>query len=197
MWWTSDRIAHALNYLVSAGGLTPVGAAGLVARWAYVEAGAGPTAINPYSGAFGIAQWLGVRLPPIRGNTSFDAQLAYAVRELNSTEARAGSILRSAMTADQAAVGASTFERAEGYNPTTGRDNFTNRTASYVNSVLAHFNGGSSINSVVNSNPVVDPFVAYDDFIDLSNPVGVGGAAVGALAIGVVAFLVAYVVLSD
>lgn len=136
-WWTPERQNYAVNYLVSAAGLSPIGAAGLVSRWMNVEAAGGPASINPYSGAFGIAQWLGSRLAPIRGNTSFDAQLAYAARELNSSESRAASHLRAATTADQAAIGASMFERAEGYDLFSGRDNFTNRTAAGIPNVLA------------------------------------------------------------
>lgn len=137
-WWTPDRIAYAVNYLISNGGLSPYGAAGLVARWAFVESVAsGPAAVNPYSGAFGIAQWLGARKAGINGNTNFDSQLDYAIQELNGNEGRAGNILRGAGDAYTAAVGASSYERAEGYSAATGVDNFTNRTASNTPGVLA------------------------------------------------------------
>lgn len=136
-WWTQARQAQAYNYLVSAG-LSIFGAAGLVSRWANVESTAqGPYAVNPSSGAFGIAQWLGNRLPPIRGNTDFNAQLAYVVRELNSTEARAGAVLRSAQSVQEGARGASMYERAEGYNPASGIDNWTGRTLNGIGDVLA------------------------------------------------------------
>ncbi|MBC8032281.1 MAG: hypothetical protein H7Z16_19515 [Pyrinomonadaceae bacterium] len=135
--WTQTNQLYAFNYLLG-DGLSPYGAAGLVSRWANVESTAnGPTAINRRSGAFGIAQWLGSRLPPIRGNTNFDSQLAYAVRELNGSESRAGNILRSAGSPDEGARGASVYERAEGYNPSTGRDNFTARTAQGIPAILA------------------------------------------------------------
>lgn len=137
-WWTNERQRQAYNYLVSAG-LSTFGAAGLVSRWVNVESTAqGPYAINPSSGAFGIAQWLTPgRLNPIRGNTDFNAQLAYVVRELNSTEARAGAVLRSAKSIQEGARGASMYERAEGYNSASGTDNWTARTAAGISNVLA------------------------------------------------------------
>lgn len=144
-WWTALRQAEAFNYLVHNGGLSPHGAAGLVSRWAYVEStGGGPTAVNPYSGAFGIAQWLGSRKPPIAGNTNFQAQLAYVVRELNGTERRAGAVLRSARTSAEGARGASMYERAEGYNAATGIDNHVPRTLNNIPAILAIVGGGGA-----------------------------------------------------
>jgi hypothetical protein len=143
-WWTAARQAEAFNYLVLNGGLTSHGAAGLVSRWAYVEStAAGPTAVNPYSGAFGIAQWLGSRKPPINGNINFHAQLAYVVKELNSTERKAGNVLRAARTSAEGARGASMYERAEGYNAATGIDNWTARTSNNIPTVLAIVGGGN------------------------------------------------------
>lgn len=157
-WWSTARQAEAYNYLVS-NGLSPYGAAGLVSRWANVESTAnGPTSINPYSKAFGIAQWLGSRLIPIKGNTNFQAQLAYVVRELNSTESKAGSALRTARTAQEGARGASMYERAEGYNAATGIDNWTAKTSGGIPGVLAIVGGGGNIPSVITGNdPVVTP----------------------------------------
>jgi hypothetical protein len=146
-WWTPQRQAFAVDYLVDNAGLTAIGAAGLVSRWANVEStGAGPASINRSSGAFGIAQWLGSRKAGIYPNADFQSQLEYAVSELAGSENRAGARLRTAQTADQAAVGASMYERAEGYNAQTGRDNFTGRTASGVEQTLAyyHSSGGPS-----------------------------------------------------
>ena len=136
-WWTTERKRYAGQYLIHGAALTAIGSAGLVSRWANVEASGGPASVNPYSGAFGIAQWLGSRLPPIKGNTNFDAQLAYAVRELNGSETRAGNVLRNARTVTEAARGASMYERAEGYNAATGTDNWTAKTASGIPSIAA------------------------------------------------------------
>jgi hypothetical protein len=127
-WWTSDRRRHAIERLQNEAGLSRWGASGLVARWAGVEAPAGPASVNPKSGAFGIGQWLGERKATIAGDTDFDAQLSYAIRELNGGEAKSGEVLRRATTPAEAARGASMFERAEGYSPATGEDNFTAKT---------------------------------------------------------------------
>lgn len=200
MWWTPDRQAYAVNYLIGNGGLSPVGAAGLVSRWVNVESSGGPASVNPYSGAFGIGQWLGARLAPIRGNTDFDSQLSYAIEELNGSEYRAGQILRSATTADQAAVGASTYERAEGYNSGTGRDNFTNRTAAGVADVLAYSgnaggsdssytpiadNGGIDYSPAASGNydePAGD-YYGLGDLATASSTIGIGAVVIVAAAL--------------
>lgn len=139
-WWTAERQAFAVDYLIDNAGLSPYGAAGLVSRWANVEStGAGPASVNPSSGAFGVAQWLGARKAAIYPNKDFVSQLEYAVSELSGSESRAGSVLRQAQSADAAAVGASMYERAEGYNAQTGRDNFTARTAAGVAQTLSYY----------------------------------------------------------
>lgn len=127
-WWTKDRRSHAIERLQNEAGLSRWGAAGLVGRWAGVEAAGGPASVNASSGAFGIGQWLGDRKTPIAGNTDFDAQLSHAIAELNGRERSAGDVLRKAATPDEGARGASMFERAEGYSPETGTDNFTAKT---------------------------------------------------------------------
>lgn len=127
-WWTPARMAHAVDRLQKEAGLSKMGAAALVARWSGIEAGGGPGAVNPRSGAFGIAQWLGSRKAGIAGNTDFDAQLSHAISELNGAEKKAGDALRSAKTMGQGARGASMYERAEGYNAYSGTDNFTAST---------------------------------------------------------------------
>ncbi len=128
-WWNSERQAYAIDYLMKHAGLSEHGAAGLVARWAAVEAAGGPGSRNPNSGAEGIAQWLGSRKRPgVTDVPDFEGQLKHAVEELNGAERRAGNVLRNAKTADDGSRGASMYERAEGYNPATGRDNFTGAT---------------------------------------------------------------------
>lgn len=162
-WWTNDRKRYALDYLVGVG-FSIFGAAGLVSRWANVESsGQGPFSVNPSSGAFGIAQWLGSRLPPIRGNTDFDAQLGYVITELNGSEWRAGELLRNASSAQEGAIGATVYERAEGYNGTT--DNFTGRTVSGIPAIIALANSGVNDST---PNVVVDgqwqPGIYQNDF---------------------------------
>lgn len=123
-WWTPERQSYGIDYLMKNAGLTEDGAKALVSRWRFVESPGGPTAVNPKSGAAGIAQGLGSRRAGYTG--SFDDQLKNAARELNGSEGRAKKLLN---TPGMAAVGASQFERAEGYDPKTGRDNFTDRVA--------------------------------------------------------------------
>jgi hypothetical protein len=137
-WWTEDRIQHAAQRLMAEAGLSPSGASGLVARWSSVEAPGGPGSVNPTSGAFGIGQWLGDRKTGIDGNTDFDAQIAHAVAELNGKERTAAAALRSASSSADGARGASMYERAEGYNESTGKDNFTDKTpVDRVSGILA------------------------------------------------------------
>jgi hypothetical protein len=134
-WWTPDRQQHAIDKL-KAGGVSELGARALVARWSAVEAPAGPASVNPSSKAFGIGQWLGSRKPGIAGNTDFDAQLDYAVKELKGPESKALNQLNSAKNNAQAAIGASMFERAENYNPKTGLDDFTGKTAAAMDRLV-------------------------------------------------------------
>lgn len=127
-WWTPERVSHATDYLQKNAGLSPLGAHGLVSRWAGVEARGGPGSQNPNSGAVGIGQWLGARKNGLPSD--FDGQLAHASRELNTSEKRAAERLRSAQTPEDAAIGAAMYERAEGYDPKTGADNFVQPTIS-------------------------------------------------------------------
>ncbi|MGU3475639.1 M15 family metallopeptidase [Methylobacterium sp. D48H] len=151
-WWTSERQRHAIDTLVK-GGVSDLGARALVARWSAVEARGGPGSVNPKSGAFGIAQWLGRdRLPGIKGNTNFDAQLAYALKELHTTERKSLAQLNRARNPMEAATGASMFERAEGYNGRTGVDNFTGQTANAMGLL-----DGANAASGANRGPLSDP----------------------------------------
>lgn len=189
-WWTTDRKRYALNYLLSAG-LSPYGAAGLVSRWAYVEAPNGPASRGGYLGrAWGIAQWLGPRLPPINGNTSFDAQLAYVVFEINGSEARAGQLLRSAATVDQGARAATAYERAGGYNASTNVDHYTAKTAAGIPAVLALLQAPASAApqqaAVIGVNPVI-PFPSLVNVDDPVTETAISGSAfllAGAVVLG-------------
>lgn len=133
-WWTPERQQHAYEKLKAAG-LSDMGAKGLVSRWAFVESSGGPAAVNPTSGAFGIGQWLGSRKPGIAGNTDFDAQLDYVVKELNSSEKRAAGLLRNAKTPEEAARAATAYERAEGWNSATNTDRWTGKTQAGIGRV--------------------------------------------------------------
>lgn len=78
-------------------------------------------------------------MAPINGNTDYDAQLGHVLKELHSSEGRALKQLNAAKTDQDAAIGASMYERAEGYNGRTGVDNFTATTAA----AMAKIVGGS------------------------------------------------------
>jgi GH24 family phage-related lysozyme (muramidase) len=120
--------------------LTEMGARGLVSRWAHVEAQGGPSEVNKI-GATGIGQWLGARKQGVRVG-DFEGQLAHAAQELNGSERSAGDALRSARTPSEAARGASMYERAEGYDARTGRDNWTSKTEQHIGSISGRGGGG-------------------------------------------------------
>jgi hypothetical protein len=126
-WWTADRVQHAVERLKKEAHLSQAGAEGLVSRWASVEAAGGPKSVNPISGARGIGQWLSK--DRIGGFTAdYDSQISHAVEELNGKEARAAKQLRKAQNARDAAIGATMYERAEGWNNRAGTDNFTSQS---------------------------------------------------------------------
>jgi hypothetical protein len=129
-WWTPDRIKHAVERLQKEAGLSEAGAAGLVARWSGIEAAGGPGSHNNIGGGHsGIGQWSDVSRggAAMRG-ADFDTQIGHAIDELKTTEAQAAAVLRNAKTPEEGARGASMFERAEHYNPSTGLDDWTSRT---------------------------------------------------------------------
>ena len=140
-WWTQDRMQHLADRLVAEAGLSPMGAAALVARWASVEASGGPTSSNNIGGGhWGIAQWDSARGGPAMASASYDDQITHAVGELNGSERAAGDALRSAKTLAEGAIGASRYERAEHYNNATGIDDSTANTP--VGSVYRKLFGG-------------------------------------------------------
>lgn len=141
-WWTPDRQKQAYEHL-TAGGMPSESAIALVSRWANVESiKEGPASVNGI-GAEGIAQWLGGRQIH---NPDFHAQLDHVLEEYRtgSGDGRgvsASQALKNAKTAADAAVAASAYERAEGYNPSTGVDNFTNRTLAGMDAVRRNVTG--------------------------------------------------------
>ena len=143
---------HAADRLVAEAGLSQMGAAALVARWAGVEASGGPTSANA-SGHVGIAQWDSARGGEAMRGASFDDQLTHAVGELNGSEKAAGDALRSATTMAQGAVGASRYERAEHYNAQTGIDDSTASTP--VGSTYRRLYGASTADKAAASPPPV------------------------------------------
>lgn len=127
-WWTDDHIRHAYDRLV-AGGLSPLEAEGQIARMAYIEAPGGPTASNNIGGGhFGIYQASRDRQAHFGGSADFDDQLDGIISEKKTSEARSHKLGLAAKDAFDAAVAASAFERAGGYDPATGMDNYTRKT---------------------------------------------------------------------
>jgi peptidoglycan LD-endopeptidase CwlK len=142
--WTPENQQHAYNVLMSSGKFSEYGAAGAVARMTR-EAPDGPTSVNPKSGAFGIAQWLGDRKTPIAGNTNFDDQLKYyAGSDLERPEqARAKEQFKNASTAEEGSYAAMHFERAGGYQESGGRsDVLLNSTPTASVYATVHGGGG-------------------------------------------------------
>ena len=128
-WWTPERQKHAYDKL-RAGGLSDMGAKGLISRWVNVESTGGPASENAIGGGhFGIGQWSRARGSSIWGNTDFDTQLDLVVKESKSVaEAIAGRLLRDAKTPEEGARAATSYERAEHYNKETHIDDWTAKT---------------------------------------------------------------------
>lgn len=150
-WTIADR-NDTMNILV-AGGVSRGGAAALASRWQYVESAGNPAAVNPNSGAFGLAQWLN-RKPDLFNWSSANnldpydrrTQTLFTLHELNTTETRAGSILKNPnLSSFDYAIGASIFERAEGYDSATGIDNFTRTTDDYIPEVYFDYENAAAL----------------------------------------------------
>lgn len=157
-WWTLERQAHAYKRLTQEAGLSDAGARALISRWKNVEAAGGPGEVNKI-GATGIIQALGARkrrlfqLAKEKGKkwNDYDLQLDHVIEELRTTESRAGRQLRNARTASEGATGASMYERAEGYDPRSGNDLFTRRTAAGVAGIATGASGVLNANSATNN----------------------------------------------
>jgi len=164
-WWTKERQQHAYERLTKEGGFSDQGAKGFISRSMNVEASGGPGEVNSI-GATGIAQWLGSRKKRLlqmaqeqgKSWNDFDLQLSHVIEESKGSEIKAGQRFRTAKTAEEAAVAASMYERAEGYNSLTGRDNFTGRTLGgmrgiekYVGATLAGAATSAKLTAVNNN----------------------------------------------
>ncbi len=192
-WWTPNNKLYAYSFLVNAG-LSPYGAAGLVSRWANVEStAAGPTSQGGYKGrAWGIAQWLGPRLPAVDGDPDFDDQLNYVVQELNGSEARAASLLRSASDVASGARAATAYERAGGWNAATNTDNYTSKTAAGMPEILALAGNQPQINTDGTDQTTTQ----QGDLLNLGALVS-GGDNMALIAVGVGVALLLILTLSD
>lgn len=123
----ADPFDYGVTYLASTLGLTPEQARGAVRWMAKVESGLNPTAVNPTSGAYGIAQWLGPRKTSLfrryGQSPGIEQQFAFVADELRGPEAPALQALRATKTEDEAfRVWGKAFERpsAAEYAKATG-----------------------------------------------------------------------------
>lgn len=110
-----NTIQHGVDFFMEKG-LPREQAAGIVARLA-AESGGGvrldPNAVNPSSGAYGIAQWLGARKPAaVATRGDLDKQLDLVWQEFQTSEAASFARIRQATTAHDAATAMEGFERA-------------------------------------------------------------------------------------
>lgn len=91
-----------IAYLVRNGGLTPEQARGIVAN-IHAESGGRADAVGDGGKARGLVQWHPDRRPDGFDSWSRDDQLDHIIDELGTTEKRAGTALRNAKTAGDAA----------------------------------------------------------------------------------------------
>lgn len=134
-WWTPERVQQGYNTL-RAGGVSDLGAQALMARFAGVEAPAGPTASNSMDGGhWGIAQW-GLARGGRGLSTDYQTQLDKVVKELQGPESAALKRLNAATTPREAAIGAASFERAGGYPKLKPADAFVPKTLAAMDRIV-------------------------------------------------------------
>lgn len=104
----NPKAIEALNYFMSKG-LTREQAAGLVGNFMR-ESSMNITSLNPYSGAYGLGQWLGGRKKKLismyGNNPTFQNQLDFTWHELNSSHKNGLRMIKQSKTVDEAAANA-------------------------------------------------------------------------------------------
>lgn len=104
----NPNAVRALNYFMNKG-LTREQSAGIVGNL-MVESSMNTKALNPYSGAYGIAQWLGSRKTALfnkyGNNPTLDQQLDFIWHELNSSHSRGLRMLKQSNNPSDAAANA-------------------------------------------------------------------------------------------
>lgn len=107
----NPNAVRALNYFMNKG-LTREQSAGIVGNL-MVESSMNTRALNPYSGAYGIAQWLGSRKTALfnkyGNNPTLDQQLDFIWHELNSSHSRGLRMLKGSSNVNDAAANAFGF----------------------------------------------------------------------------------------
>ena len=138
-----NRVEQTFNFLRNELGLTPIQAAAVVGNLQQ-ESGAGlnPTAVNPDSGAYGIAQWYRGRFTNLKtfaqqkggSHSDFKIQLLFLQHELNGSEKAAFQSLKRQTNLEAAAADFEIkFERANHGIP---------QRQAYARKVLQEYGGG-------------------------------------------------------
>lgn len=137
---------QAYNFFVSRG-LTPMQSAAIVGNLMWESSGLNPTIVNPTSGAYGIAQWLGDRLTKLKALPNYDklnVQLGYLWNtDLPSQESsfHVLSRLKAATTIEQATFSwEDSFERAGEHMGDTAMNN----RIKLAKNTLALYGGGAA-----------------------------------------------------
>lgn len=139
-------------------------AAGIIGSLLQENGTLNPQAVNPKSGAQGIAQWLGSRATGFEafagtdlGHSSFEQQVAYMLHELQTSEAAADRRIRRQMDpASAASAHALGYER-----PGADEANLAQRAA-YAREVYANMFGGTPMASKSTDNIDGFPIVQAD-----------------------------------
>lgn len=137
---------ESIRYFMSKG-LTAYQAEGVTARLAKESGGnwLNPNAVNPTSGAYGIAQWLGSRKPAaLQAGGSLHRQLELVWHELNTTEKASLATIMAARTPEEAGMAMGMYERAN--DPS-----FTRSAARYAGVLASRFKSMSRKSGLVNA----------------------------------------------
>lgn len=147
---------HAMNRIVNELGIDPKAASGIVGGL-MMESGdnstdISPTAKNPDSGAYGIAQWLGSRYDDLVAfaeetggdPNDLDTQISFVIHELKGKESGALQEILKAQSPDEAGRLADKF-----YERSEGTDEIRNQKAVNAQKIYDMFmNGGADPNTV-------------------------------------------------
>lgn len=171
---------HAMNRIVNELGIDPKAASGIVGGL-MMESGdnstdISPTAKNPDSGAYGIAQWLGSRYDDLVAfaeetggdPNDLDTQISFVIHELKGKESGALQEILKAQSPDEAGRLADQF-----YERSEGTDKIRNQKAANAQKIYDMFmNGGADPNTAFNGgktggSSVANPKSAEDFLKDL------------------------------
>jgi hypothetical protein len=141
----NESIQRGIKFFMDKG-LTKEQSTGIVARMS-MESGGGkslnPNAVNPTSGAYGIAQWLGSRKPDALATSGdLDKQLELVWKEFQGAENKAFNKIKQSGSAYDAAIAMESFERA-------GNPSFTEKAARLAAGII----GSSSAMAATGKTP--------------------------------------------